>query len=85
MFAIDANAHKVAWEFQTDSSRQNAAAFSKPDGTPNYQAVMDENFYDSVLVGLDKLEATRSILSSPVVVNGVIYFGSSDGNVYAIM
>jgi outer membrane protein assembly factor BamB len=25
-----------------------------------------------------------SVLSSPVVVDGVVYFGSTDGNVYAV-
>ncbi|MBV9182527.1 MAG: PQQ-binding-like beta-propeller repeat protein, partial [Acidobacteria bacterium] len=59
--------------------------FSKSDGSPNYGAVVNENFYDSIMVSLDKLEVVGPILSSPVVVDSVIYFGSDDGNVYAIM
>jgi hypothetical protein len=29
--------------------------------------------------------AVGTVLSSPVVVDGVIYFGSADGNLYALM
>jgi outer membrane protein assembly factor BamB len=85
LFAVDLGRKDVAWAFQTEASKQNAAALSKPDGTVNYNAAFSENFYDSVIVGLEKLDSTGPILSSPVVVEGVIYFGSSDGNVYALM
>jgi eukaryotic-like serine/threonine-protein kinase len=34
LHAIDLKARKPAWEFQTEGSQQNLAAFSKPDGTP---------------------------------------------------
>jgi len=30
------------------------------------------------------MTAVEAILSSPVVVDGVIYFGSTDGNLYAL-
>jgi outer membrane protein assembly factor BamB len=82
--AIDLKARKVAWEFQTEGSRQNLAAFSKPDGTPNYAAAFTENFYENMVIGVNKLYAVGMILSSPVVVDNVIYFGSTDGNLYAL-
>ena len=85
LFAIDLNQKSVAWFFQTDASKQNAAAISKPDGTVNYNAALTENFYDSVINGMEKLDSTGPVLSSPVIVDSVIYFGSSDGNVYALM
>src|SRR5450631_620686 len=44
--AIDLKTQKLAWEFQTDASRQNGPAFTKPDGTPNYEAAFTEDFYD---------------------------------------
>jgi len=34
--------------------------------------------------GVQKMMAMGTILSSPVVADGVIYFGSADGNVYAL-
>lgn len=82
--AIDLKAQKTAWEFQTEGSRQNLAAFSKPDGTPNYAAAFTENFYEAMVMGVNKLYSVGMIFSSPVVADKVIYFGSMDGNVYAL-
>jgi len=73
----------VAWTFTTDASKTNAALF-KPDGTPNYEAVYTSGFYDDIVAGYVKLQAVGPILSSPVVVDNVVYAGSADGNVYAL-
>jgi outer membrane protein assembly factor BamB len=35
--------------------------------------------------GVQKMMSVGAILSSPVVVNNVVYVGSSDGNLYALM
>jgi outer membrane protein assembly factor BamB len=82
--AVDFRTGKVAWSFQTDGARQNLAALSKPDGTTNYEAVFTENFYDNMVLGVYKLFATGAILSSPVIAGDAIYFGSTDGNLYAL-
>jgi len=37
-----------------------------------------------MIIGLDRMFSLGSALSSPVVVDGVVYFGSTDGNVYAV-
>ncbi|HMI54432.1 MAG TPA: PQQ-binding-like beta-propeller repeat protein [Candidatus Saccharimonadales bacterium] len=82
--ALDLTAGKTAWSFQTDASRENLTKFSKPGGGPDYAAAFADDFYDSMIVGVAKMYATGSILSSPVVVDNVIYFGSTDGNLYAL-
>lgn len=82
--AIDFATQKVAWDFQTDGSKQNGPAFTKPDGTPNYALAFESNFYDDIVAGGTKMLTVGAILSSPVVVKGVIYFGSTDGNLYAV-
>lgn len=82
--AVDLRTGKIAWSFQTDGARQNLAALSKPDGTTNYEAVFTENFYDNMLMGVYKLFATGAILSSPAIAGDAIYFGSTDGNLYAL-
>jgi outer membrane protein assembly factor BamB len=84
LYAIDLKAGKRAWEFQTESSRQNLAALSKPDGMPNYAAAFSENFYDAMVIGVNKMYSVGMILSSPVAVGDMIYVGSMDGNLYAI-
>jgi outer membrane protein assembly factor BamB len=82
--AIDLKTQKPAWEFQTEGSKRNLAALSKPDGTPNYAEAFTENFFENMVIGVNKLYAVGMILSSPVVVDNVIYVGSTDGNLYAI-
>jgi outer membrane protein assembly factor BamB len=37
-----------------------------------------------MMVGVYKLFATGAILSSPVIAGDAIYFGSTDGNLYAL-
>jgi len=85
LMAIDLKNQKVAWEFQTDASRQYGPAFTKPDGTPNYEVAFGEDFYDELVAGVTKMQVMGTVLSSPVVVNKVIYVGSTDGNLYALM
>jgi outer membrane protein assembly factor BamB len=37
-----------------------------------------------MVAGVHKMRSVGNVLSSPVVVDGVVYFGSSDGNLYAL-
>jgi outer membrane protein assembly factor BamB len=82
--AIALKTQQVQWEFQTDGSLQNLSAFSKPDGAPNYAATFTENFFENMVIGVNRLYSVGMILSSPVVADNVIYFGSTDGNLYAL-
>jgi outer membrane protein assembly factor BamB len=82
--AVDLKTGKVAWSFKTDGANQNLAGMSKLDGTTNYETVFTEDFYDNMVGGVYKLFATGSILSSPVVAGDSVYFGSTDGNLYAL-
>ncbi len=84
LLAINLGAQKLAWEFQTDGSRQNGPALTKPDGTMASEALFTEDFYDNMVAAVQKMFAVGTVLSSPVVVDGVIYFGSTDGNLYAL-
>ena len=90
LFAIDlankdlAN-QKVAWTFETEASKLNGPTYTKADGTPNYEAVFTDDFYDDMVAGVGKMLSVGAILSSPVIVDNVVYFGSTDGNLYALM
>jgi outer membrane protein assembly factor BamB len=85
LIAIDLASHKPVWTFETDASRQNGPALTKPDGTPNYEAAFADNFYENMVIGVSKMMTVGAMLSSPVVVNNVIYVGSTDGFLYALM
>jgi len=84
LIAIDLAAQKTAWTFQTDGSIQNGAAYTKQDGTPKYEAAFTDDFYETMVIGVNKMMTVGAVLSSPVVVDNVIYVGSADGNLYAL-
>jgi len=84
LYSIDIAGHKLAWTFQTEACKSHARIYRKDDGTPNYEAAFSSNFYDDMIVGVNKLYEMGAIQSSPVISGGKIYFGSVDGNVYAL-
>jgi outer membrane protein assembly factor BamB len=84
LMAIDIADQKLSWTFQTDASKESGPKYTLPNGKPNYNAAFADFFYDDVVVGVDKLLSVGAILSSPVIVEKAIYFGSTDGNLYAL-
>ena len=84
LLAIDLSHHALRWAFETDGAKANGATYTSPDGTPNYAAAQSENFYDALVVAVNKLMSVGAVLSSPVVADDAVYFGSMDGNLYAI-
>ena len=84
LVAIDLTSWKIVWTFQTDGSLKNLAGLRKPDGSPRYEAAFASRFYDDLLVGVNKMHSVGMILSSPVISGNVLYFGSADGNLYAL-
>ena len=82
--AVDLTNRKLAWSFETEAAKKNGPAYTKPDGSPNYAAAFDGDFYDDMIVGHYRMMAVGPILSSPVVVDKVVYFGGTDGILYAL-
>jgi eukaryotic-like serine/threonine-protein kinase len=82
---IDLAGQKIAWIFEPDAAKQNGPAYTKPDGSPNYEAAFGSDFYDDLMSGYGKMLALGPILSSPVVVDGTVYVGGTDGNLYALI
>ena len=85
LYAIDLAKQAKAWEFATDGQKQNGATYTKADGTPNYEEAFKSDFYDDMVAGMREMMTVGSIFGSPVLVNGVLYFASADGNVYALV
>jgi outer membrane protein assembly factor BamB len=53
-------------------------------GEPNYEAAFTDGFYDDLIIGAWRMMSIGAVLSSPVVDAHAVYFGSADGNVYAV-
>ncbi len=82
IIGIDFETGKQKWEFQTETSKLNYSHFYNKEG----------HFKDGFeLYGANYIETEKqihtllgSILSTPIIDNEIIYFGSSDGNLYAV-
>jgi eukaryotic-like serine/threonine-protein kinase len=84
VLAIDLKAGNVAWTFVTDAAHKDGAAWTKADGTPNYQAAVSDSFYDQMVIGLDRMMSVGAVLSTPVIDGDTLFVGSWDGQLYAI-
>lgn len=85
LLTVDLSSQKAGWTFETEASQKNGLAYTSQDGTPNGDTLYRSSFYDDMVSGVDRLMSMGSILSSPVVVGKVIYVGSADGNMYALL
>jgi outer membrane protein assembly factor BamB len=84
LLAVDLKNQKFAWTFETEASKASGPIYTKPDGSPNYEAAFFDFFYDDMVSGVQKMMSVGAILSSPAIANGTIYVGSTDGNIYAL-
>jgi outer membrane protein assembly factor BamB len=85
LIAIDLKTQEPAWTFETDGYKKNGATYTKQGGVPKYEAAFFDFFYDDMVSGVQKMMSVGAVLSSPVIEGDTIYFGSTDGSVYALM
>ncbi len=85
--AIDLKTRTPLWTFETDASKKNAPPITNADGSIKFELLFPSPnlFYDDMVNAVYKLFTMGTFLSSPVVVDNVIYIGSTDGYVYALM
>ncbi|MGO9232498.1 MAG: PQQ-binding-like beta-propeller repeat protein [Bryobacteraceae bacterium] len=84
LHALDLKTGKIVWEFQTEAGKKNAYGVIAPDDTMNLKVIFRSNFFEEMYRDGEKLYSLGSIVSSPAVDRGVVYFGSTDGNLYAL-
>ncbi len=54
------------------------------DGVLRAGPMYPDRTLDGMMIGMRTMMTLGSVLSSPVVVGGVVYFGSTDGHLYAV-
>ena len=74
----------LLWEFQTDASRRNIGWVLTAERKFNNALLYHSGWREGPAIAADREFSVGSIFSSPLVVAGVVYFGSTDGNLYAI-
>ncbi|CAN5369317.1 hypothetical protein BH09BAC6_BH09BAC6_29120 [soil metagenome] len=85
IIALDVNTGDIKWVFATDACREDKLQILNPD-----YSISNEKFDSALKKSGGKLKpidvglSLGCITSSPVVKNQVIYFGSTDGNFYAL-
>jgi outer membrane protein assembly factor BamB len=84
MTAFERKSGKAVWEFKTPAAAANTDSIIAPNGEFNYPKIFTENTYEANMKSVDRIYSVGSILSSPAVSNGMVYFGSSDSCVYAL-
>lgn len=85
LYAIDAKSGKLAWEFQTDASKKDPLKVLNSDGTLNQEAFAPLfGDFEDMLIDFYRFISIGAIVSSPAVDKGIVYFGSMDGNLYAL-
>jgi len=82
--ARDRASGTLLWEYQTDASRLNIGWVLTSERKFNMPLIFHSAWREAPIVGADRQFGVGSIFSSPLVVGGVVYFGSADGNLYAI-
>lgn len=86
LLAIDASTGKLVWEFQTESARRDPLKVLKADGGLNNEVIYAPYFHDyqDMVLAFYRVFSVGAIWSSPVVDQGMVFFGSTDGSVYAL-
>ena len=86
LYAVDTKTGKLAWEFQTEASKTDRLKVLKPDGRLDQTAFAPFfGDFEDMYIDFYRFASIGAIVSSPVVDRGRIYFGSMDGNLYALM
>lgn len=86
LLAIDAKSGKLVWEFQTDDSKRDPLKILRPDGGLNNDVIYAPYFHDyqDMVLAFYRVFSVGAIWSSPVVHHETVYFGSTDGHLYAL-
>lgn len=84
LYALRARSGDIVWQFKTPAAAANMDSVIAPNGEFNYPKIFTENTYEANLKSVDKIYSVGSILSSPTVHEGMVFFGSADSCVYAI-
>lgn len=82
--SVDLRTGTLLARFQTDGSKQNGAQYTDSTGRMNTSRMYPDRTLDGMMIGMRTMMTLGSVLSSPVVAGGVVYFGSTDGHLYAV-
>ena len=83
LIGVNVKSARIGWEFRTQGATADSLRVLAPDGSFRPNAPTFHNYLD-MTVRLYQYFSAGAVLSSPTVSHGVIFFGSADGNIYAL-
>lgn len=84
LYGLNRKDGTTEWSFQTNGSRKNYyKVFNKQDQFREGFKVYG-NSIEAILRSEEQLQAMGSVLGTPVIKEGIIYFGSTDSTFYAV-
>ncbi|HYL26870.1 MAG TPA: PQQ-binding-like beta-propeller repeat protein, partial [Candidatus Nitrosotalea sp.] len=85
LYAVDTRSGQIVARFLTDAAARDLPSHLDKNGNLDLSQFYGDPTLDGVIVSLERVYALGSIVGSPVVANGVLYVGSTDGTLYAIV
>ena len=82
--ARDLSNGALLWEYQTETAKKNPNWVLTADRKINDPLLFRSAWREAPIVAADLQFSIGVIFSSPLVVNQVLYFGSTDGYLYAL-
>lgn len=82
--ARDLNTGALLWDFRTEASQRNRGWILTADRKFNTGILYSSTWREAALAIPDREFSVGSFASSPLIVNGVVYAGSTDGYLYAL-
>jgi outer membrane protein assembly factor BamB len=82
--ARDFTSGEVLWSFETEAAKRNDGWILTADRRFNTPMFFRSPWREAPIVGTDRQFSVGSFFSTPLVAAGVVYAGSTDGNLYAL-
>jgi outer membrane protein assembly factor BamB len=82
--ARDVKTGDLLWDYQIEKSKENKAWVLTSDRKMNLPLLFYSNWRENPIVAADREFGIGAIFSSPLIANGAVYFGSTDGFLYAL-
>jgi outer membrane protein assembly factor BamB len=82
LFCADLKTGDLVWEFKTEGAKADPDDMLNDNGT--IKVPVDMSSESAMFAWMNKLYRSGIVISSPVVGNGALYFGSTDGYLYAL-
>ena len=91
LYGINLENQTISWQFKTNAIKQDTLNIYDSEGRMNKDKLREltttmnaDNYPNLIKMYNSLFKKSGAILSSPVIKNQMIYFGSSDGFVYAL-